>query len=125
MSDGLSRGSKYAYCNEVDIRKINPTKWMVLVRQDKKSLVRPSGLWVPDMGRNSIKSSINKKGEMYVGSGVVLKMGDDCRTELKVGDRVYFGNYRGITSFATNNENYIIFKEIDLLAIIPKDADVI
>ena len=59
-----------------------------------------------------------QKGEVVaVGKGRVLESGNVEALEVKKGDKVLFGKYAG-NEITYNEEEYLILKEEDILAII-------
>ena len=60
------------------------------------------------------------EGEVIaVGSGRVLDNGQKQPVEVKVGDKIIFSKYAG-TEVTIDSEEYVIFSERDVLAIIEK-----
>ena len=60
------------------------------------------------------------EGEVIaVGTGKVLENGQKLPLEVKVGDRIIFSKYAG-TEVKLDGDEYVIFSERDVLAIIEK-----
>jgi len=73
------------------------------------------GLFLPDTAKEK-----PQEGEvMAVGSGKVLENGQKLPLELKVGDRIIFSKYAG-TEVKIDGDEYVIFSERDVLAVIEK-----
>ncbi|SMG24923.1 co-chaperone GroES [Dethiosulfovibrio salsuginis] len=73
------------------------------------------GLYLPDTAKEK-----PQEGEVVaVGSGKVLENGQKLPLELKVGDRIIFSKYAG-TEVKIDGDEYVIFSERDVLAIIEK-----
>ncbi|EFC91917.1 chaperonin Cpn10 [Dethiosulfovibrio peptidovorans DSM 11002] len=73
------------------------------------------GLFLPDTAKEK-----PQEGEvMAVGSGKVLENGQKLPIELKVGDRIIFSKYAG-TEVKIDGDEYVIFSERDVLAVIEK-----
>ena len=83
----------------------------VLTREEKTK----GGIVLPDTAKEK-----PTEGEvMAIGTGKVLENGQKLPLEVKVGDRVIFSKYAG-TEVKVNGEEYVIFSERDVLAIIEK-----
>ena len=81
----------------------------VLEREEKTK----SGLYLPDTAKEK-----PTEGEVIaVGSGKVLDNGQKLPIEVKVGDRIIFSKYAG-TEVKLDGEDYVIFSERDVLAIV-------
>ena len=73
------------------------------------------GIVLPDTAKEK-----PTEGEvMAVGTGKVLENGQKLPLEVKVGDRIIFSKYAG-TEVKLDGEEYVIFSERDVLAIIDK-----
>ena len=84
----------------------------VLTREEK---TKGSGIVLPDTAKEK-----PTEGEvMAVGSGKVLDNGQKLPVEVKVGDRIIFSKYAG-TEVKIDGDEYVIFSERDVLAIIEK-----
>lgn len=101
--------------------KIKPLYNYVLVRPNALEVKTKSGL---------ILTEINQTAGVTVQSGEVLAVGDGMVTsdgklmplQVKVGDTVWFrrgGNYQIIKELVDSEELYL-FKEVDLLGIMPE-----
>ena len=83
----------------------------VLDREEKTK----GGLFLPDTAKEK-----PTEGEVVaVGTGKVLDNGQKQPVELKVGDRIIFSKYAG-TEVKLDGEDFVIFSERDVLAIIEK-----
>ena len=73
------------------------------------------GIVLPDTAKEK-----PAEGEvMAIGTGKVLENGQKLPLEVKVGDRIIFSKYAG-TEVKLDGEEYVIFSERDVLAIIEK-----
>lgn len=73
------------------------------------------GIVLPDTAKEK-----PTEGEVVaVGTGKVLENGQKLPLEVKVGDRIIFSKYAG-TEVKLDGEDYVIFSERDVLAIIEK-----
>lgn len=83
----------------------------VLTREEKTK----GGIVLPDTAKEK-----PTEGEvMAIGTGKVLENGQKLPLEVKIGDRIIFSKYAG-TEVKVNGEEYVIFSERDVLAIIEK-----
>jgi len=92
---------------------LKPIGDRVVVRPKTAEEMTKSGIILPDTAKER-----PQEGEvMAVGTGRVLEDGRVVPLEVKVGDRVLFSKYGG-TEFKLGNEEYIILREDDILAIL-------
>ena len=83
----------------------------VLSREEKTK----GGIVLPDTAKEK-----PTEGEgIAVGTGKVLDNGQKLPIEVKVGDRIIFSKYAG-TEVQLDGEDYVIFSERDVLAIVDK-----
>ena len=83
----------------------------VLSREEKTK----GGIVLPDTAKEE-----PTEGEgIAVGTGKVLDNGQKLPIEVKVGDRIIFSKYAG-TEVKLDGEDYVIFSERDVLAIVDK-----
>jgi len=84
----------------------------VLTREENKT---KGGIVLPDTAKEK-----PTEGEVKaVGSGKVLDNGQKLPIEVKVGDHIIFSKYAG-TEVKIDGDEYVIFSERDVLAIIEK-----
>ncbi|MEN3000506.1 MAG: co-chaperone GroES [Armatimonadota bacterium] len=92
---------------------LKPIGDRVVVRPKTAEEMTKSGIILPDTAKER-----PQEGEvMAVGTGRVLDDGRVVPLEVKVGDRVLFSKYGG-TEIKLGNEEYIILREDDILAIL-------
>jgi chaperonin GroES len=92
--------------------KVNPLADRVVIRALEETEQMRGGLFIPDTAKEK-----PQQGEIIaIGPGRFEK---DQRVpmEVKVGDRVLYGKYSG-TEVTIDNEQYLILRESDVLAII-------
>jgi len=93
--------------------KIQPLSDRVVVKALEEAEQMRGGLYIPDTAKEK-----PQQGEIVaVGPG---KMNDDgvrIALEVQVGNRVLYGKYSG-TEVNVDNEEYLILRESDVLAII-------
>ena len=83
----------------------------VLTRDEKTK----GGIFLPDTAKEK-----PTEGEVKaIGSGKVLDNGQKLPIEVKVGDHIIFSKYAG-TEVKIDGEEFVIFSERDVLAIIEK-----
>ena len=88
--------------------KIKPLADRVVVQPQEAETKTASGLYIPD----TAKEKPQRGKIMAVGSGK-----KDEPMELKEGDMVLYGKYAG-TEINVDNEEYLIMRQSDVLAII-------
>ena len=71
------------------------------------------GIIIPD----TAKEKPQQGKVIAVGTGIVLKDGKTVPLQLKPGDRVIFSKYGG-TEVKFGDENYLVMREDDILAVI-------
>jgi chaperonin GroES len=92
--------------------KIQPLQDRVVIRPLEEAEQMRGGLYIPDTAKEK-----PQQGEIVaVGPGRFEK-GDRVPMELKVGQRVLYGKYSG-TEVTIEDEEYLIIKESDVLAVI-------
>jgi chaperonin GroES len=96
--------------------KLVPLADRVVVRQIKQEEVRASGLVIPDTAKEK-----PQLGEVIaVGPGRLDENGKRIPMDLKVGDKVIYAKYAGQEVpkgvFGSEEEEYLILKESDILA---------
>jgi chaperonin GroES len=92
---------------------LRPLGDRVVVRPLEREEVTKSGIVLPDTAKEK-----PQQGEVLaVGTGRVLDNGQRQAMELKTGDRVLFAKYSG-TEFKQEQEEYLILRESDVLAIV-------
>ena len=92
--------------------KVSPLADRVVIRALEETEQMRGGLYIPDTAKEK-----PQQGEIIaVGPGRFEK---DKRVpmDLKVGDRVLYGKYSG-TEVTIDNEQYLILREADVLAVI-------
>jgi chaperonin GroES len=92
--------------------KIQPLGDRVVIRPLEETEQMRGGLYIPDTAKEK-----PQQGEIIaVGPGRYEK-GERVPMELKVGQRVLYGKYSG-TEVTVEDEEYLIIKESDVLAVI-------
>lgn len=92
--------------------KIQPLQDRVVIRALEETESMRGGLYIPDTAKEK-----PQQGEiMAVGPGRYEK-GEKIPVELKVGQKVLYGKYSG-TEITLDDEEYLIIKESDVLAVI-------
>jgi chaperonin GroES len=93
--------------------KIRPVGDRVVVRPAAREEVTRSGIVIPD----TAKEKPQEGTVIAVGNGRLLDNGKRAQMEVHEGDRVLFAKYGG-TEFKLDNEEYLVLRESDVLAII-------
>ncbi|MBE7082683.1 MAG: co-chaperone GroES [Clostridiales bacterium] len=93
---------------------IKPLFDRVVLQIEKEQTTNVGGIFLPDMSKE--KSQIATV--VAVGKGGVVD-GKEVNMEVSVGDRVLFSKFAG-TEFKYNNQDLLIIKQTDILAILSK-----
>lgn len=93
--------------------EIRPLHDRVIVKRQEEDETRRGGIIIPDSAKEK-----PQRGEVIsVGNGKRREDGQLITPEVKKGDRVLFGKYAG-TEYKADEEELIIMREDDILAII-------
>lgn len=93
--------------------KIKPIGDRVLVKQLEPEEKSKGGIILPDTAKEKPKEGKVKA----VGTGKILENGKIQPLNVKAGDHILFSSYAG-TEVRIDDEEYLIMKEEDILAII-------
>ena len=96
--------------------KIRPLHDRILVKRVEEQEVRRGGIIIPD----SAKEKPQEGKVVAVGNGKVTDDGKKIALDVKTGDRILFGKYSG-NEVKIEDEEYVIMREEDVLAILGKD----
>lgn len=94
---------------------IKPLFDRVVLKIEKEQTTNVGGIFLPDMSKEKSQIAI----VVAVGNGGNVD-GKETKMEVKVGDRVLFSKFAG-TEFKYNNEELLIIKQTDILAVIEKE----
>jgi chaperonin GroES len=93
--------------------KVKPLADRVVIKASEEAETMRGGLYIPDTAKEK-----PQQGEVVaVGPGKLSDEGKRIEMELKVGDKVLYGKYSG-TEVTVDNEQYLILREGDVLAIV-------
>ena len=93
--------------------KIQPLADRIVVKALEETEQMRGGLYIPDTAKEK-----PQQGEVIaVGPGKETEDGKRVTPEVKEGDRVLYGKYSG-TEVTVENEQYLILRESDVLAVI-------
>jgi len=93
--------------------KIKPLADRVVVKPLESIERTKGGIYVPDTAKEK-----PQEGEIVaIGPGRTTDEGEQVKIEVKVGDKVLYGKYSG-TEVTIDEEEYLIMRESDILAII-------
>lgn len=93
--------------------KIKPLADRVVVKPAPADEKVQGGIIIPDTAKEK-----PQKGEIVaVGPGKISDAGELIKMSVKVGDHVLYGKYSG-TEVTIDNEDYLIVRESDILAVI-------
>ncbi len=94
---------------------VTPLDDRVLVKQSEAEQVTAGGIVLPD----SAKEKPQQGKVVAVGPGKLTDSGNRGEMSLKKGDEVFYGKYAG-TQIKIDDEEFVILRESDVLAIIEK-----
>ena len=93
--------------------KIQPLADRIVVKALEETEQMRGGLYIPDTAKEK-----PQQGEVVaVGPGKISDEGKRIAPEVKVGDKVLYGKYSG-TEVTVADEQYLILRESDVLAIV-------
>lgn len=93
--------------------KLRPLHDRVLVKRIEEAESKVGAIYVPDSAKEK-----PQQGEVVaVGEGALMKSGARTVMEVKAGDRILFGKYSG-SEVSLDGEDYIIFREDEILAVL-------
>jgi chaperonin GroES len=93
--------------------KLNPIRDRLLVRPIEEDTVTKSGIVIPDNAQEKPSRGL----VVAAGTGRLLDNGTIVPLVVKAGHTVLYGKYAG-TGVKLNNEEHIVMKEDDVLAIV-------
>ena len=85
----------------------------IMVKEKEVEDVTAGGIIIPE-------SAANAREEHRATEGVVLAVGSTV-TDVKVGDRIYYGRYSG-TEIKRNGESFWCMNEGDVIALIKEES---
>ncbi len=94
---------------------IKPLFDRVVLKIEKEQTTNVGGIFLPDMSREKSQIAV----VVAVGNGGNVD-GKETKMEVKVGDRVLFSKFAG-TEFKYKDEDLLIIKQTDILAVIEKE----
>jgi chaperonin GroES len=94
---------------------VKPLDDRVLVKQSEAEERTAGGIVLPD----TAKEKPQRGTVIAAGPGKMLDDGKRAAMSLKKGDEVFYGKYSG-TEIKIDNEQYVILRESDVLAVIEK-----
>jgi chaperonin GroES len=93
--------------------KLQPIRDRILVKPIEEDTVTKSGIVIPD----NAQEKPSRGRVLAVGTGRLLDNGTVVPLIVKAGDTVLYGKYAG-TAVKLENEEHIVMKEDDVLAIV-------
>ena len=93
--------------------KIRPLHDRILVKREEEMDAKKGRIIIPD----TAKEKPQEGKVIAVGTGKVMVDGKEIPLDVKADDRILFGKYSG-SEVTVDDEEYLIMKEEDVLAII-------
>jgi len=97
--------------------KIRPLHDRILVTRIEAETIGRGGIIIPD----TAKEKPQEGKVVAVGNGKMNDDGKRIALDVQAGDRILFGKYTG-SEVNVENDEYVIMREDDVLAILGKDA---
>jgi chaperonin GroES len=97
--------------------KIRPLHDRILVTRIEAESIGRGGIIIPD----TAKEKPQEGKVVAVGNGKLNDEGHRIALDVQAGDRILFGKYSG-SEVNLQNDEYVIMREEDVLAILGKDA---
>jgi chaperonin GroES len=97
--------------------KIRPLHDRIIVTRVEAESVGRGGIIIPD----TAKEKPQEGKVVAVGNGKLNDDGHRIALDVQAGDRILFGKYSG-SEVNLQNDDYVIMREEDVLAILGKDA---
>ena len=95
--------------------KLNPLADRVVVKPAEAEEKTKGGIILPDTAKEKpVEGTI-----VAAGPGKVADNGELVKMTVKVGEKVLYGKYSG-TEVTVDSEEYLIMRESDIFAIVPK-----
>ena len=94
---------------------VKPLDDRVLVKQSEAEETTAGGIVLPD----TAKEKPQQGKVIAVGPGRLLDSGERGKMSVRKGDEIFYGKYAG-TEIKIDDEEYVILKEADVLAIVEK-----
>ena len=94
---------------------VKPLDDRVLIKQGEAEQTTSGGIVLPD----SAQQKQQRGTVVAVGPGRLLDSGKRGQMSVKKGDEVFYGKYAG-TEVKIDDEEYVLVKETDILAVIDK-----
>jgi len=95
--------------------QIRPLADRVVIKPIDEAEVKKGGIIIPDTAKEK-----PQEGEIIeVGPGRITDDGKKITLEVKKGDKVLYGKYSG-TEISVGDNDYLILRETDILAIVEK-----
>ncbi|HBA71112.1 MAG: co-chaperone GroES [Geobacteraceae bacterium GWC2_55_20] len=92
---------------------LRPLQDRIIVKRMEEEQKTAGGLFIPETAKEK-----PQRGEIVaVGNGKKTEDGKVLPLDVKVGDKVLFGKYAG-TEIKVDNEEYLMMREDDLLAVV-------
>ncbi len=94
---------------------LNPLADRVVIQPKEAEEKTSGGIILPD----TVKEKPVEGTIVAAGPGKVADNGELVKMDIKVGDKVLYGKYSG-TEVTLGGEEYLIMRESDIFAVIPK-----
>ncbi|MDY6893830.1 MAG: co-chaperone GroES [Thermotogota bacterium] len=96
---------------------IHPTGGHILVLPDPVNEKTEGGIFIPETSREKEQQAATSGTLISVGSSAWADL-DDGSPWAKVGDRVLYGRYAGVTKTGQDETDYVLLNDNDILAVL-------
>ncbi len=94
--------------------KIRPLHDRILVKRVEEEETTSGGIIIPDSAKEKPQEGI----VVAVGNGRITDDGKVIELEVKTGDRILFGKYAGSDTIKVEDDEHLLLRESDVLAVI-------
>jgi len=108
--------------SKIDIEKIEPTEFKVIIKPVKIEDVTSGGIIMPDITKDSEKHLMTK-GEIISMSHLAFSYATDEEwdgNKPQIGDGAMYAKFSGVHFEASNGDGYILLNDKDIVATIRK-----
>ncbi|MHC2070490.1 co-chaperone GroES [Bremerella sp. T1] len=95
-------------------QRLQPLGDRVVVRRDELEEKTAGGIFLPETAKNKPSRGV----VISVGNGRLLEDGSRSELQVKEGDKVVFSAYAGSDTFTIGDDEVILIREDDILAVI-------
>lgn len=103
--------------SDINISGIQPTGGHLLVKPEKVEEKTAGGIYIPETAREKEQQAATVGQLISVGSSAWTDL-DDGKPWAKVGDKISYARYAGVSMTGADGENYVLINDNDVLAVL-------